>query len=311
MRVLITDNNLGDSRLEQEILESALDAEVHVAQCVTESDVTQAVNQFQPNALIVQWAPITKGVVDSMDNCQFISRMGIGIDMIDVDATSAAGIEVRNVPHYCTEEVATHAIAMLLALNRKLFDFDKELRAGVWDAAKLAPEIKKVSDSTLALIGLGRIGSIVAKVFSAMGAKVIAVDPVEAGDGVERVDLATVAREADFISVHAPLLEDTHHSLDAEFFAACERNPIIVNTSRGPIIDTKALAASLQAGEISAAGIDVFEQEPISTDESLLSTPNTILAPHAAWCSSAALPELRRQTAQNVVDFFRETAGAV
>lgn len=310
MRVLITDNNLGDSELERRILESALEAEVHVAQCATEIEVKQAVAQFQPDALVVQWAPITADVVVSMENCRFISRMGIGIDMIDLNATSAAGIEVRNVPHYCTEEVATHAISMLLALNRRLFDLDKELRAGVWDAAKYAPEIKKVSDSTLALIGLGRIGSIVAKVFSAMGAKVIAVDPVATGDGIERVDYEAVAQQADFISVHAPLLPDTHHVLDAEFFAACERNPIVVNTSRGPIIDTKALSAALQAGEVSAAGIDVFEQEPISTDESLLTAPNALLSPHAAWCSIAALPELRRKTAHNVVDYFRETSVA-
>lgn len=308
MKVLITDNNLGDSALETEILERALKAEVFVGQCVTEQDVLDAVRRFQPAAMIVQWAPVTSVVIEALEDCKVISRLGIGLDMIDLEAANAAGIKVLNVPHYCTEEVATHAMSLILALNRRLTMFDRELRSGVWNAAPHAKSIKKLSESTLGLFGMGRIGSIVARAFSAFGGRVIAADPVHQDDGIERVPLTQLSMEADFISVHAPLLPETHHALDAAFFSSCKRAPIIVNTSRGAIIDNDALARALYEGEVSAAGIDVFEQEPLDQTHPLLQAPNTLFTPHAAWCSMEALPELQAQGAQNIVDFFRQRA---
>jgi len=304
MKVLITDNNLGDSALEIDILERALKAEVFRSQCVTEQDVLDAVQRFQPDAMIVQWAPITAAVIGALEACKVISRLGIGLDMIDLEAANAAGITVLNVPHYCTEEVATHAMSLILALNRQLPMFDRELRSGIWNAATHATSIKKLSESTLGLFGMGRIGSIVAGAFSALGGRVIAADPVHQDDGIERVTLTQLSAESDFISVHAPLLPETHHALDDAFFSNCKRAPIIVNTSRGAIIDGDALARALYDGAVSAAGIDVFEQEPLEETHSLLEAPNTLLTPHAAWCSIEALPELRAQGAQNIVHFF-------
>jgi D-3-phosphoglycerate dehydrogenase len=304
MKILISDNNLGDSIMESEILKESLNAEIRVAQCSNEAELLKEVKAFDPDAIIVQWAPVTSAVIAASPSCKFISRMGIGVDMIDNGAAEAAGITVRNVPHYCTEEVASHAVALLLALNRRVVEFDSEIRAGMWNAADNAKGMKKLSDSTVGLLGLGRIGAVVGQAMEALGAELIAVDPVEGTDQIARVSIEELAERADFISVHAPLLPETHHVLGAEFFDRCKRQPIIVNTSRGQIIDTVALANALQDGQVGGAGLDVFESEPVEISHPLFSSPRTVLTPHAAWCSAAALPELRRQTAQNVVDYF-------
>jgi len=304
MKILISDNNLGDSIMESEIIKESLNAEIRVAQCSNEAELLKEVKAFDPDAIIVQWAPVTSAVIAASPSCKFISRMGIGVDMIDNGSAEAAGITVRNVPHYCTEEVASHAVALLLALNRRVVEFDSEIRAGMWNAADNAKGMKKLSDSTVGLLGLGRIGAVVGQAMEALGAELIAVDPVEGTDQIARVSIEELAERADFISVHAPLLPETHHVLGAEFFDRCKRQPIIVNTSRGQIIDTVALANALQDGQVGGAGLDVFESEPVEISHPLFSSPRTVLTPHAAWCSAAALPELRRQTAQNVVDYF-------
>lgn len=308
MRVLITDNNLGDSQLEMDILAGELNAEVRLAQCASESDVLTELEAFSPDAMIVQWAPITAKVLDSAPDCVVISRMGIGVDMIDLDAARSRDVTVMNVPHYCTEEVATHAISLIFSLNRRLSELDLAIRNGQWNAADFAPHIKKLSSSTVALIGLGRIGGIVAENMATMGAEVIALDPIQQGDGIRRVTLDEIAEQADIISLHAPLMPDTYHLLDASFFDKCQKAPIIVNTSRGALIDTESLAQALHSGRVAAAGIDVFEEEPLDSKHPLLLAPRTLLSAHAAWCSDEALPELRRQTALNVVEFWKTRA---
>ncbi len=304
MRVLITDNNLGDSQLEKNILLNELNAEVRIAKCASESDVLDQLADFSPDAMVVQWAPITATVLKNAPNCVLISRMGIGIDMIDVEAANARDITVMNVPHYCTEEVATHAISLILSLNRRLPELDKALRRGQWNAADFAPTIRKMSSSMVALVGLGRIGAIVAKTMESLGAEVVAFDPVEREDGIRRVSLDEIAETADVISLHAPLVPETHHLVDKAFLEKCRKTPIIVNTSRGSLIDTVALAEALHAEQVSAAGIDVFEEEPLDANHPLLQAPRALLSAHAAWCSAEALPELRRQAAMNVVEFW-------
>lgn len=304
LRILITDNDLGDSDLETTVLRAHLDADVTVAICRTEDEVVAAVESSRPDALIVQWAPITAKVIDAAPELKVISRIGIGIDMIDVVATEARGIRVMNVPHYCTEEVATHAVSLGLALWRHLPQLDACVRAGRWDAAVHAPRIRRLSESTVGLLGMGRIGALVATAFAGWGARVIVCDPVQGDDGYERVSLEELAAEAHLISLHAPLVADTHHVIGREFIASCARSPIIVNTSRGPLIDTTALADALVDGTVGGAGLDVFEAEPLAKEDRLRSTPNTLLTPHAAWCSDHALPELRRQAAENIVRYF-------
>jgi phosphoglycerate dehydrogenase-like enzyme len=304
LTVLITDNDLGDSQLERLLLTEALGADVVVRQCRDEDEVVASVREVDPDAMLVQWAPVTRAVLEAAPRLQIISRFGIGVDMIDGDAAAEHGVAVANVPHYCVEEVATHAFALGLSLWRRLPQLDAGLRQGRWDAASEAPAIRRLSRSTVGLVGLGRIGRLVADRFASWGCRVIVADPVAGDDGYERVDLDRIADEADLISLHAPLLPGTSHLVGEAFLRRCRRRPIIVNTSRGGLIDSASLARALHEGVVAAAGLDVFDGEPLAVDDPLRGAPNTLLTPHAAWASEAALPDLRRETAENVVRHF-------
>lgn len=303
-RILITDNELGDSASESAALVEALDADVTVRQYRTEDEVLAGVQEFNPDGLIVQWAPITAAVMDAMPECKVISRIGIGVDMIDLEAAQARGIDVRNVPTYCIEEVATHAFASALALWRCIPAMEDQLRSGEWSAITFAPRIKRLSQATVGIIGMGRIGHAIAKGFAAWGCRIIVHDPFMASGEFEYVDLNTLVAESDIISLHAPLTEETRHIINAETIKLMRKQPVIVNTSRGPLIDEDALVAGLQSGKVGGAALDVFAVEPLPLDSDLRTAPNVLLTPHAAWASIQALPDLRQLAAQNIIDFF-------
>jgi D-3-phosphoglycerate dehydrogenase len=305
VRVLITDLNLGDPEFEAGLLRAELGAEVTIRQCQTESDVLAAVTETSPHAILVQYAPVTAAVLAAAGECRIVSRFGIGVDMIDEAAARDRGIEVRNVSDYCLEEVATHAVAMGLSLWRQLPELDREVRAGGWDAAAAAPGIRRLSDSTVGLIGLGRIGRRVADAFAVWGSRILVHDPVQGDDPYPRVPLAQLAAESDLISLHVPLTAETRHIVDADLLAATRCRPIVVNVSRGGLVDTVALAAALEAGTIAGAGLDVFESEPLDPADPIRTAPRTLLTPHAAWCSDTALPALRAGAVWNVVDALR------
>jgi D-3-phosphoglycerate dehydrogenase len=306
MKVLITDNDLGDGALEINLLKQYLNAEVLIAQCKSEDDVIKSLSEFNPDAVIVQWAPVKAKAISLMQNVKIISRIGIGMDMIDLEAAAKAGIPVKNVPHYCTEEVATHALSLALSLWRKLPQLDAELRSGKWAAASHANTIKQLSNSTIGLIGTGRIGSLVGKYFSGFGAKVIAFDPYASGHGFESVDLAKIAAESDLISLHCPLTSENKHLINDEFLSSTSKKPILINTSRGGLIDPSAVDRALKSGVLAGAGLDVYEVEPLPMDDILRSSPNTILTPHSSWCSIQALPELRKEAVMNIVNFYQD-----
>lgn len=309
--VLLTDSDLGDRELEVGWLVEALGAEVVVADCTTADDVLREVEKHHPDAIVTQWAPIDAAAIAAASGtCRIISRIGIGVDMIDLAAAAEAGIPVRNVPYYCTEEVATHAVAMALALWRRLPQLDAEVRAGIWNAAAHAEHINRLSSATVGLIGGGRIGQLVAKAFEAWGATIIIVDPAPPSDHYERVTLDELARRADIISLHAPLMESTRHLVGRDFLASLERHPVIVNTSRGALIDVEAAVDAVNSGLVRGLGLDVFEEEPLAAAHSVRDAKNTLLAPHAAWCSHEALPDLRRGAIDNVVEALRGSGPA-
>lgn len=302
--VLLTDNDLGDRSLETKWLQESLNAEVIIANCKTASDVLNEVRLHKPTAIVTQWAPLDAQVLKeaASHGCKIISRIGIGIDMIDLEAAKTVGIPVQNVPHYCTEEVATHAVAMALSLWRRLPQLDAEVRAGVWAAAPHANSIDRLSGATLGLIGCGKIGSLVGKAFEVWGTRVIVVDPAPAQDSWSRVTLEQLAAEADIISLHAPLMESTHHMVNSDFLNSLERKPVLVNTSRGGLIDLPAAVTAVTEGKLRGLGLDVFEEEPLATYDPVRLAPNTLLCPHAAWCSLQSLPDLRRGAIDNVIE---------
>lgn len=308
MKVLITDIDLGDGALEKNLLQQHLNAEVLIAQCKSEDDVIKSLSEFNPDAVIVQWAPVKAKAISLMSNVKIISRIGIGMDMIDLEAAAQAGIPVKNVPHYCTEEVATHALSLALSLWRKLPQLDAEMRSGKWAAASHANTIKQLSESTIGLIGTGRIGSLVGKYFTGFGAKVIAFDPYASGHGFESVELAKIAAKSDLISLHCPLTSENKHLINDEFLASVSKKPILINTSRGGLIDPAAVDRALKSGVLAGAGLDVYEVEPLPMDDILRSSPNTILTPHSSWCSAQALPELRKEAVMNIVNFYKDLA---
>jgi len=215
---------------------------------------------------------------------------------------------VKNVPHYCTEEVATHAVSLGLALWRKLPQLDTEMRSGKWAAASHANSIKQISKSTIGLVGTGRIGSLVGKYFSGFGAKVIAYDPYAKGHGFESVDLATIAAESDLISLHCPLTSENKYMINDGFLDSTSKKPILVNTSRGGLIDPAAVDRALRSGLLAGAGLDVYEVEPLPMDDILRTSPNALLTPHSSWCSIQALPELRKEAVMNVINFYKEAS---
>lgn len=278
---------LGTSRTEADVLELASDAD----------------------AVLVQWAPITARVIAELERCRIISRLGIGYDMIDVEAATARGIAVANVPDYCTEEVAVHAMAMILAGLRSLWTLDRAVRDGRWGAMEIAPNLLRPSQATVAIVGFGRIGSRVASLVAATGSRVLVHDPYVAPVGpLEQpyldVTLDDALAEADVVSLHLPLTEATRHLIGAPQLASMKPGAFLVNTCRGGLVDESALAGALTSGTLSGAALDVFENEPLPRESPLLALPNVVLSPHAAWYSVQALQELPRIAFRQAIDFL-------
>ncbi len=241
--------------------------------------------------------PLDRSHLERLSGCQAVVRYGVGLDNVDLAAADDLGIAVGNVPEYGHEEISNHAIALLLALSRKLFDFDRAVRLGGLDVP--APEsISRLSNATLGLVGFGRIGRHVARKAQAFGLEVIAHDPYAGAGGVEFVELVELAellRRADVLSLHVPLTPETRHMIDVR---RMKPGSLLINIGRGGLVDEDALAAALRSGHLAGAALDVTEVEPLPLASPLLDAPNLILSPHVAWVSDVALEDLRRFTAE-------------
>ncbi len=260
-------------------------------------------------ALIVQWAHIDGDVLDRLPNIRFISRLGIGYDMIDVAAATARGVAVANTPAYCIEEVAAHTVAMILGQARGLKAYDSQVHNGVWAAVAARPMCVRPSTTTVSVVGFGRIGSLVAASCAAIGFRVLVADPYQDQDrirsqGYEPVGIAEAVAAADILTLHAPLTEDTRHLIDSAALATMKPTSAIVNTCRGPLIDEDALADALDSRMIGGAALDVFESEPLGTSSRLRARDTVQLSPHAAWYSPESLADLPVHAARNVIEFL-------
>ncbi len=297
-RVVITDCDHGS--IDEEIEElRRIGAELILVQLRKEEEVIQTCKEA--DGLIIQYAPLTRRVIEALTHCKVISRYGVGVDSVDLQAATDFGIIVANVPDYCIDEVSNQTIAMLLSLVRKTAFFDRKVKESKWDF-RLGMPIYRLQGKTLGLIGCGRIGLEVAKKISAFGVKVIAFDPYlqKVNEGIELTDLDSLLRKSDFISIHCPLNESTKHLIGEREFKKMEKKPILLNTSRGAIIDEKALILALEKGWISGAGLDVLEKEPPDIQNPLLKMENVILSPHVGFYSEESIRELKRRTAENV-----------
>ncbi|WP_181788859.1 C-terminal binding protein [Streptomyces phytophilus] len=304
--VVVTDADLPGTDHILEILRAA-GLHATLADCRTERDVIEAADDA--TALVVQWAPVTEQVLRRLTRCRYIGRLGIGYDMIDVAAATARGIAVANTPDYCVEEVAAHTIALVLASARRLATLDRAVRAGRWSAAEDAPGAVRPSETTLGIVGFGRIGSRTAAHAAALGFRVVVHDPhvpdaAVAAAGHRPADLDATLAAADVLSLHVPLTADTCHLLDSATLGRLPRGALVVNTCRGGLVDEAALADALRDGHVAGAALDVFETEPLPAGSPLRDLPGVLLTPHAAWYSPESRRELGEITARQVVDFL-------
>ncbi|MFW0796735.1 C-terminal binding protein [Gordonia sp. CPCC 205515] len=299
--VMITDYAWPDVEIERSIVERAgYELLVSPAE-LTVTDLDDAITTADPAAILTCWAPISAAAIAATTRLRVIARMGVGLDNIDVPAATAAGAWVTNVPDYCTEEVAEHAVALILGLTRGVAAFDRSVRAGAWQPA--TARLTRLSSRTIGIVGFGRIGRRTAAILSGFGCRVLATSSKHAQDnniGVEIAPLPTVLAESDVVVIHAPLTDQTRHLIDATALATIKKGAYLINVSRGGLVDTAALIHALHSGHLAGAALDVLEDEPV-VDPALLAHPDVIVTPHVAFSSDESLIELRTKAAQEVV----------
>ncbi len=299
--VVITDHSFPDITPQIRIL-SAIGARVVQAPVPTvEALLPLAV---EADALLVGHLPITAAVISSLRRCRVIVRYGVGFDNVDLAAATRQGIYVCNVPDYCMDDVATHAILLALACLRRLpYEIDVA-RSANWRRS-VTGDIPRLAGLTFGILGLGRIGSTAARKARGLGFHVIACDPYIPPDrfatvGAEPVSFDALLARSDVLSIHTPLTEETRGLFDEPVLRRMKPTAILVNTARGPIVPNAALRRALREGWIAGAGLDVLEQEPAPPDEPLLAEPRAIITPHIAWYSEASMLELQTRAAEEV-----------
>jgi D-3-phosphoglycerate dehydrogenase len=253
----------------------------------------------EADGVLVQYGRIDAEIIERCPSWRVIGRYGVGVDNVDVAAATSHGIAVVNVPDYCIEEVATHTAALVLASWRRLQRSRALIDEGRWGEWSELRPVQPLSACTLGLVGVGRIGVEVVRLLAPFFGRVVAFDPFQAPPpGVERVELDTLFALADVVSLHCPLTAETHNLVDAARLATMKPQALLVNVSRGPLVDTAALAQALGAGTIAGAALDVLPTEPPDSGDPLLAAPNLLLTNHSAWYSEASLVSVRRLLAE-------------
>ena len=305
MKVLFTDYDFLDITLERDIFRQA-GMEMLEAQCRTEQKVIDAARDCR--ALLVQYAPVTDRVFAALPRLGICSRLGAGYDTIDANAAARHGVWVANSPDYGVGEVATHALAMMLACIRNVVRYDRDIHKGRWHYTSAA-KIPRASNLTLGILGLGRIGKRFAHIARNLFGRVIAHDPyLIDGDFpayVQPVSLDGLFEQADAISIHCLLNHETRGMVGEALLGKMKSGSYLVNTARGAVIDVDALARVLEQHKLAAVGLDVLPIEPIDAASPLLNDQRVILSPHAAFYSMEAEIELRRKAAMNIVNWMK------
>jgi D-3-phosphoglycerate dehydrogenase len=303
MKVVVTDDRYGRYEEENAVLkEIGVSVEVH-----DQMDDAETVRVLKDaDGILVNLHPLTAGVIEKMEKCRVISRYGVGYDNVAVESATAKGIWVARVPDYCLEDVSDQAIALLLSCVRKVAFKDRRIREGGWNLHREQPSYR-IAGKTLGLVGYGAIARTLHRKMAgfALG-RVLVFDPFLdpkkiMENGAESVALRRLLKESDYISVHAPLNEETRKLIGGRELSLMKKTAILVNTSRGPLVDEKAVADALAAEKIAAAGLDVFESEPLPPESPLLKLDNVVLSDHAGWYSEESVAELKTKAAQNVL----------
>ncbi len=256
------------------------------------------------DALLTTYAKITADMIRQMTRCRIIARFGIGVDNVDIPVATSQGIVVTRVPDYCLDEVSEHAMALLLALARKIPFANSRTHAGNWKMPEVVP-IHRLRGTVLGLVAFGQIPQLVAPKAKSFGMRVVTYDPfvpdeVLSRAAVERVEFDELVRISDFISIHTPLMPATHHLFNADIFSRMKRTAYLINTARGPIIDETALAQALDMKQIAGAALDVMEKEPPGSSP-LFGRDNVIVTPHTSFYSEESLVDLQTKASEEVV----------
>ncbi|MEM1047116.1 MAG: C-terminal binding protein [Pseudomonadota bacterium] len=301
--VAVLEPGYADYRAEQAVL-APLGAEI--VAIGKDDDAVSGLRGLDPVAILVRERPVSAVEIAACPSLKLVMRYGVGVDNVDMDAAKARGIYVANVPDYGAErEVSDHAVALYLALQRRVVSRDRAVRNATWGCGS-EEGIPGREGAILGLVGFGRIGSEAARKFGVFGfEQTLVVDPfadeqILAERGMQRVSIDDLCRKADVISLHTPLLPETRHIIDVDRLAMMKPTTIIINVSRGGLIDEMALADALKERRLFGAGIDVFEQEPVEPDHPLLTAPNTVLSDHIAWYSERSTKTLQTSAAEEV-----------
>jgi D-3-phosphoglycerate dehydrogenase len=305
MKIVISDDRFGWADEERRVFAGG---ELVIARCRTEEELIEAC--AGADAVLLNQAPMTGRVISRLSKCRVISRYGIGCDNVDIRAAEEAGIWVTNVPGYCTEEVAEHALGLLLSCVWAIPEKDRGVREGGWNLNK---PIKRMSGRVLGIVGFGATGKAFwEKVQGFAFSRILIADPhietklaaLKKPDRMmaEASSFSDLISQADFISLHVPLNDSTRHCINRETLEKMKDGVVIINTSRGVVIDEKALTEALRRGKIAGAGLDVFEQEPLPKNHPLAAFPNVVLTDHSAYYSEEAVSELKTRTALNALE---------
>lgn len=309
LKAMITDYEYENVDLEKELFEKA-GIELIEGQWKTAEELKKVACDM--DGIITQYSDVNREVIESLEHCKIIIKYGIGINNIDVDAATEKGIYVCNIPDYGIDEVTNQTIAFMFALARKLYITDKDVRKGIWDYRRMVP-IQRFQNLTVGIVGFGRMGQEVARKLSTFGVKLISYDPSfneERGKelNVAPVDLDTLLRTSDFVTLHCPANESNTGLINQDAFEKMKNTAYLINTARGAVVDQKALTRALQEKKIAGAGIDVYEIEPIEKDDPLLTLDNVILSSHSSWYSETAIENLHVKAAEEVINVLQGNA---
>lgn len=304
--ILDVDTDLEDNEIEMEMAKSA-GIDFARSQGRSTREVIEAINSYKADAALTSYAIFTREVFEKCPSLKVVSRTGVGYDEIDVEAATEFGVAICNVPGYGDECVSDHAIALTLAALRKIPEMDAKMREGRWGHHSALP-LGQCRGRTFGVIGLGAIGKATARKAYGLGFRVICYSPhLEVGEitveGYECVEFDELLQRSDVISLHTPLTKQTRHLIDRSALDKMKDDATLVNTARGAVIDTVALAEVLGSGKLWAAALDVFEEEqPFDFSHPIMSAPRTILTPHAAYHSTESIIELRQRAMQACID---------
>ena len=297
--VLIAHNSFPDFALEESAF-AAVGARVVVCDSLDTPEAIAAARDA--DAIMVTIQPVTAELIATLRRCKIISRVGTGLDAIDIAAASEAGVWVANVADYAIDEVSTHAMALLLNHARRLPQMRVSVESGSWYDAAIIEPAPRLTGQVLGIIGYGRIGRSAANKAAGFGLEVIVCDPyVDRATGVELVELDTLLSRADFVSLHTPLTDVSRHIINADSLSKMKPTAYLINTARGELIDESALLAAVETGGIAGAALDVLTVEPPAADHPLLNHERIVVTPHAGWYSEAAKRDVRQKAIDDVL----------